>query len=527
MDFQERSKEELIKEIEILRQKNDELLQLFEKHKGKNEQGNTIALLDSIQEPLWSLDHHYKILTHNNAFKQLFRNAYGLDLEPGDNFIRYTPVELQPLWSGFIERAFRGENFSAEQDLIVDGATQYYEFIFNPMESSDGSIYGVAILGRDTTERRANELRVQESEKRFRSLMQNSNDILFVVTEEGVIRYTSPSVEQILGYTSADITNTDIFMYLHPEDTDDLQAHIKQTIVDKQSTNSFRCRFRKSDSSFAHIEGISSNLIDDKYIRGIVINARDVGERIGIEEELHESERRFRSVVEDLPVMICRFLPDGTLTFVNGYYCNAFKKTAGELLGKSFLKLIPEEDQETVKKNFTSLNPSKPVTTYEHRVQLPDSEIRWHRWTDRALFNSEGEVIEYQSIGEDITEQKQTEEKLRLQSTALQAAANAVIITDKDGNIVWVNQAFEKLTGYTEDEITGNTPRILKSGKHDNEFYRNMWETILSGNIWQGEMINKRKDGSFYSDSTTITPVINNEDEISHFIAIKEFRQDV
>ncbi len=526
MDYQALSKDELIQEIELLRRKIDELQELRQNDTGKSNDEKITLLLDNIQEPLWSVDRNYNIQTQNSAFKKLIRNAYGMDLEPGDNFIRYTPVESQPLWSGFIERAFRGENFSAEHEMIVDGTAQFYEFVFNPMESSDGSVYGVAILGRDTTERKLSELRVQESEKRFRSLVQNSNDIIFVLTGESVIRYTSPSVERILGYSPADITNTDIFMYLHPNDSVDLQKHFKKLIDDKRHNIFFRCRFRRSDGSFSHIEGISSNLIDDEYIRGIVINARDVTERIGVEEALYESERRFRSVIEDLPTMICRFLPDGTLTFVNGNYCHAFKKTAGELLGKSFLTLIPEPDRETVKNNFLSLNRAKPVISYEHRVQLPDDETRWHRWIDRAIFNAQGEVVEYQSIGEDITEHKHIENKLRLHSTALEAAANAVMITDRHGDIVWINPAFTNLTGYTADEIIGKTPRILKSGKHDTAFYRKMWETIMSGKVWNGEIINKRKDGSLYTEKTTITPVLNDDDEVINYIAIKEYNNE-
>lgn len=514
MEYHTFSKDELLQEVELLLKKIGDL-----------ENSQPISLLDSIQEPVWSVDRHYNIQTRNTAFRKLIHNAYGLELDPGDNFIRYTPVDLQPLWSGFIERALRGENFSAEHEMEIEGTAQFYEFVFNPMEKPDGTIYGVAILGRDMTERKMSEMRIRESEKRFRALVQNSNDIIFVLTGENVIRYISPSVERILGYNSADITNTDIFMYLHPEDSDDLQQHFR-TLLEKNRQNvSFRCRFRRSDSSFAHIEGISSNLIDDEYIRGIVVNARDVSEQLDIETELQESERRFRSVVEDLPAMICRFLPDGTLTFVNGYYCHAFNKTAGELLGKNFLNFIPEPDREKVKASYLSLDRSKPVITYEHRVTLHDGETRWQRWTDRAIFNADGEVAEYQSIGEDITLQKRTVEQLGLLSTALEAAANAVMITDKDGKVIWINRAFTELSGYSSDEITGQTPRLLKSDKHNDSFYRNMWETISCGKVWKGEVVNKRKDGSLVKVRATITPVLSDDGgQITHYIALQEHK---
>ncbi len=122
----------------------------------------------------------------------------------------------------------------------------------------------------------------------------------------------------------------------------------------------------------------------------------------------------------------------------------------------------------------------------------------------------------------DITERKRTEEQLRLQSTALEAAANGIMITDRGGLILWVNPAFTAITGYTHDEVIGKNPSLLKSGAHDKNFYTSMWESILEGSVWQGEMINRRKDGTLYTDDQTIAPVRNERGNITHFIAIKQ-----
>jgi PAS domain S-box-containing protein len=110
---------------------------------------------------------------------------------------------------------------------------------------------------------------------------------------------------------------------------------------------------------------------------------------------------------------------------------------------------------------------------------------------------------------------------LRLQSSALNAAANAIVITRRDGAIEWTNPAFTTLTGYALSEVIGKNPRILKSGMHDQAFYKNMWDTILSGQVWRGEMINRRKDGALYAEELTITPLQNERGEVEHFIAIK------
>jgi PAS domain S-box-containing protein len=115
---------------------------------------------------------------------------------------------------------------------------------------------------------------------------------------------------------------------------------------------------------------------------------------------------------------------------------------------------------------------------------------------------------------------QQAERQLRLQSKALETAANAIIITDRSGTIQWANPAFTRLTGYAPEEVLGKTPRVLKSGRQDQAFYRGLWQTILSGQTWQGEFINRRKDGNLYHGEQTITPVRSEAGTITHFIGI-------
>ena len=113
------------------------------------------------------------------------------------------------------------------------------------------------------------------------------------------------------------------------------------------------------------------------------------------------------------------------------------------------------------------------------------------------------------------------EDLLQLQVAALEAAANPIIICRRDGTIIWINKAFELLSGYARDEALGQNTRLLKSGQHPPSFYKELWKTVLSGQRWRGEMVNQRKDGSLYHEEMTITPVKNGNGDITHFIAIK------
>ncbi|NNJ10964.1 PAS domain S-box protein [Chloroflexales bacterium ZM16-3] len=115
-----------------------------------------------------------------------------------------------------------------------------------------------------------------------------------------------------------------------------------------------------------------------------------------------------------------------------------------------------------------------------------------------------------------------TESKLQLRSSALEAVANAIVISDRNGIIEWVNPAFTTLTGYARDEARSASTRLLRSGLHDEQFYAQLWGTILAGQVWHGTMVNRRKDGTLYDEEQTITPVRSSSGEIIRFIAIKQ-----
>jgi diguanylate cyclase (GGDEF)-like protein/PAS domain S-box-containing protein len=168
-------------------------------------------------------------------------------------------------------------------------------------------------------------------------------------------------------------------------------------------------------------------------VREALEKQRLIQEKRQAEEALRESEARYRAIVEDQTELICRFLPDGTLTFVNEACCRYFGKKREELIGSSFMPLILDEDQEFVKKQFASLSLENPVVIYEHRVILPNGQIRWQQWTDRAIFDQQGRLIEFQSVGQDITEQVQAEEQLVYMAThdALTGLPNRRLFNDR------------------------------------------------------------------------------------------------
>lgn len=177
------------------------------------------------------------------------------------------------------------------------------------------------------------------------------------------------------------------------------------------------------------------------------------------EEALQENEGRYRAVVEGMPALICSFLPGGEITFVNKAYCEYFDELFEELIGTNFLSLIPESEHKAVVDNISALTVESPSQSHEHTVIVPNGDIRWQRWTNRALFDDQGQTVGYQSIGMDITEHKETAEALRqernMAQKLLDIAGVMFVAIDAKGEVTLVNQKGSTVLGYERKEIIG------------------------------------------------------------------------
>lgn len=150
---------------------------------------------------------------------------------------------------------------------------------------------------------------------------------------------------------------------------------------------------------------------------------------------------------------------------------------------------------------------------------LTQEPVSYHLDILRLYANVLGHIIERKLA--DTAERKKTEQDLFLHQAALETAVDAIVITDPQGHILWVNKAFTTLTQYEREEAIGGNPKLLKSGAHDTAFYQTMWQTLQRGQVWEGEIINRRKDGDLYPEEMSITPIKSSSGQITQFIAIK------
>ncbi|MEJ5200938.1 MAG: PAS domain S-box protein [Anaerolineales bacterium] len=248
-------------------------------------------------------------------------------------------------------------------------------------------------------------------------------------------------------------------------------------------------------------------------------------ERKHAEEKLAESEERYRSLVETSPDAIFLTDPKGVILFCNVKMAEIFGyQQTNELIGAGITDLVIPSDQHRLRQDMEDALKSGIVHQFEYNFRRSDNttfpgEISFSFVVGRSKQGALG----FTGILRDVSERKRSQAQLNLQSAALESAANAIIITDRDGNILWVNPAFTVLSGYSIEEIIGKNTRILNSKRQNRDFYRSMWQNILSGQVWHGELFNRRKDGSVYPEEMTITPVrAFGGEEITHFIAIKQ-----
>lgn len=178
----------------------------------------------------------------------------------------------------------------------------------------------------------------------------------------------------------------------------------------KPTYQELKQKVRNLETELTRLQRMGERL---KQYKQLIKVHKHLPELLGCEEVLGTSEARYRAVVEDQTELICRFMPNGMLTFVNGAYCRYFNTEGKELVGENFMSFIPEEDKHKVRTKLASLTAENPVSSYEQRVRVSSGEVRWLQWTNRAILDATGEIVEYQAVGRDITEEKRLNDTLK------------------------------------------------------------------------------------------------------------------
>jgi PAS domain S-box-containing protein len=363
---------------------------------------------------------------------------------------------------------------------------------------------------------------IRSSELRFRRLFETSKDGIMIVDKgTGLVVDVNPSMSSILGLSQE---------YFLGKRVSELEF-LKNILSPEGTFPDIRQReyVRLSDQPMDTIDGrkIYVEYIFNSYkvnLREVTqLNIRDITTLILAQRERDELSIKLTHYLSTSPTVTYSFrIKEGKIAI------QWVSENIRDILGYSLAEVMEDgwwphnihsTDRLKAIGGISKLS-TKGCFGQDYRFLKKNRELIWVH-DEMRLGQTDKDGTEIVGTYTDITDRKKVESELSLKSIALDAAANAIVITDREGTIQWTNAAFERLTGYAPEEAIGANPRILKSGAHDAGFYRSLWDTILSGTTWNGQLVNRRKDGELYTEEMTVTPVHTEARGISGFIAIK------
>jgi PAS domain S-box-containing protein len=308
---------------------------------------------------------------------------------------------------------------------------------------------------------------------------------------------------------------------VHPEDRPRVSELMEKHKSGRLLIYESRHRLRTKNHTYIWV--LDRGMIVEKDEEGHPIKSAgthlEITDQVLTEKRLIETNDLLNSALESSPFPIAIIDLEYIVMSWNPAAEELFGYSAEDIIGKHY-PLVDPERQNEFQRHVQQVADKRQTISY-HTTRIKSSREKVLVEINASpFFNSEGKIRGIMFIFQDLTTKKEQEAYMRLLSSALNAAADGVIIADRLGEIQWVNPAVTTMTGYRSDELIGENTSILKSGEHDKEFYEDMWGTILSGESWQNEVTNRRKDGSSYINLINITPVTDESGWITHFIAI-------
>jgi two-component system NtrC family sensor kinase len=428
--------------------------------------------------------------------------------------------------------------FSVEQRLKTASGEWKWILARGKVVSRDSQGAPVRMAGThtDITERRRMEKSLHEQKKFTEKLIESSSTATFVLDPQHKVVLWNKACEELTGISAAAMVGTGNHWQAF---YDHERPCLSDVVLDAGFTRlpDLYAVYAKSTlvPDGLHAEGWYPDLNgSDRYImfdaapvydgNGVVLAAietlQDITDKKQVDVALRESTERMAVILDGINALIyVADLETHELLFVNKYGRDIW----GEIAGKICWETLQEGQGGpcafcTNDRLLTADGAPTGVYAWEFQNTITGC---WYDCRDQAIRWSDGRLVRME-IATDITDRKKAEEAQHLQSAALQAAANSIVITDRNGSIAWVNPAFTTLTGYSAEEAIGKNLRdLVKSGVHDQAFYKQLWDALLAGEVWRGEIMNRHKNGTLYPEGQTITPVKDASGDITHFVAIK------
>ncbi len=370
-------------------------------------------------------------------------------------------------------------------------------------------------MGLDITERKEaeNELR------KFKTISDKSNYGNAISDLQGNINYLNEAWARMHGFTISECLGRNLSMFHTEEQMSEIKRSIETLMKDGEFELWELWHKRKDGAVFPTL--MNATVISDDSGKPLFLSstAIDISDRKRMEDGIRESEERFRTSFRLSPdaITIDR-LSDGIYVEINDGFTKLSGFTRDEVIGKTTIEIDIWVNPVDRRRLTDAVARHGQLNNMEAQFRMKDGSVKTCLISACLLTIDEGPHI--LTITRDIDEVKRIQEERSRLATTVDQAAESIVMTATDGTIVYVNPAFERISGYSKEEAIGQNPRILKSGEHDDSFYKNLWTTITSGSVWTGRFVNKKKDGTLIHEQSTISPVRDSDGNIVNFVAI-------
>ncbi len=402
-----------------------------------------------------------------------------------------------------------------ERKLIENQLQQVHEKLEQRVAARTAEIRKAnKFLENEVAERKQIEKKLREAEKRYRTLFEQSPDAILLIDPETTLPIEFNDVlPRALGYSREAFARLPVSEYEVLESPEEIEAHAQKIL--RQGYDSFETKLRTKTGA---IRDVLVNIRKTDLAGRVVFHniIRDITEQKQAEKSLKQSEERLRAQYDGIPMPTYTWQRAGGDFVLIDYNHAAAAITRGgveKVMGITLSEMY--KDLPEVIANFWQCFNERTSIRQEMRYHFKViQEVKY--LTVHYVFVPPDLVMIHT---DDITERKQTEETLKKLSSVVEQTADQVLITDHNGIIEYVNPAFERMTGYSQEEVTGQTPRLLNSGRHPPSFFQALWQIVRSGQVFRGTIINQKKNGELYYEEKTITPLKDRQGNITHFVS--------
>jgi PAS domain S-box-containing protein len=390
--------------------------------------------------------------------------------------------------------------------------------------------YGIELLRSRETRARA-EKALRKSERNFRSITEHITELVYVADHTGVLTYVSPLIEKLFGYLPHEVIGHNFTEYLPEEKIPEALQIFNDTLLHPNTNKVVKFPFRKKNGSLFSGE-VNLQYYQDREHSGMIGLIHDITEheqqekiREQYEERLLENQLFLQSIYDDVnhAIFVVDVCPDGSFRYKgnNKLHVKLTGISTEGIAGKTPEELVADQHiAQAITGKYHACIQSGKTIQYEESMPFLGKDMWWETVLN-PVRNECGRIYRIIGTSTNITERKQAENQLKKLSVAVEQSPAIVVITNPLGDIEYVNPMFTLVTGYSAEEAIGQNPRILKSGLMADSVYEELWKTIITGKLWHGEFYNKKKNGELYWDQAVISAIMNNDGEITNFVAVK------